>query len=46
LPSGIVTGTLTCIAAAGLLQLTAIHLQVYLNAAERLDKVNSTFATG
>jgi O-antigen/teichoic acid export membrane protein len=46
LPSGTVTGTLTCIAATGLLQLTAIHLQVYLNAAEQLDKVNYTFAAG
>jgi O-antigen/teichoic acid export membrane protein len=46
LPLGIVTGTLTCIAVTGLLQLTAIHLQVYLNAAEQLDKVNYTFAAG
>lgn len=46
LPPGTVTGTLTCIAATGLLQLTAIHLQVYLNAAEQLDKVNYTFAAG
>jgi O-antigen/teichoic acid export membrane protein len=46
LPPGTVTGTLTCIAATGLLQLTAIHMQVYLNAAEQLDKVNYTFASG
>jgi len=46
LPSGTVTATLTCIAVTGLLQLTAIHLQVYLNAAEQLDRVNYTFAAG
>ena len=39
-------GTLCCIAATGILQLTAIHLQVFLNASERLDRVNFTFAAG
>lgn len=38
--------TLALIASTGLLQLAAIHFQAYLNAAERLDKVNYTFATG
>lgn len=38
--------TLALIAFTGLLQLAAIHFQVYLNAAERLDKVNYTFAAG
>src|SRR6266567_2315999 len=46
LPLSTVMRTLICIAATGLLQLTAIHLQVYLNAAEQLDKVNYTFAAG
>ena len=46
LPIVTVTGTLICIAITGVLQLTAIHLQVYLNAAEQLDKVNYTFAAG
>lgn len=46
LPYATVAETLGCIAAAGLLQLTAIHFQAYLNAAERLDKVNYTFAAG
>jgi len=45
-PLSTMIGTLCCIAAAGILQLTAIHLQVYLNAAERLDRVNFTFAAG
>ena len=45
-PLPTITGTVCCIAATGLLQLTAIHLQVYLNAAERLDRVNFTFAAG
>lgn len=38
--------TLSCIAATGLLQLSAIQFQAYLNAAERLDKVNYTFSAG
>jgi O-antigen/teichoic acid export membrane protein len=41
-----VAGTLGCIAATGMVQLLAIHFQVYLNAAEQLDKVNYTFAGG
>ena len=45
-PLGTAIGTLCCIAITGILQLTAIHLQVYLNAAERLDRVNFTFAAG
>jgi O-antigen/teichoic acid export membrane protein len=46
LPYATVLITLACIAATGLLQLTAMHFQVYLNAAEQLDKVNYTFACG
>ena len=46
LPFFTVALTLSCIAAAGLLQLSAIQFQVYLNAAERLDKVNYTFSAG
>lgn len=42
----IVAVTLSCIAASGLMQLAAIHFQVYLNASEQLDKVNYTFAAG
>ena len=45
-PLGTMVGTLCCIAITGLLQLTVTHLQVYLNAAERLDRVNFTFAAG
>jgi hypothetical protein len=45
-PLGIMVSTLCCIAITGLLQLSATHLQVYLNAAERLDRVNYTFAAG
>jgi O-antigen/teichoic acid export membrane protein len=41
-----VAGTMWLIAATGLLQLAAVHFQVYLNAAERLDKVNYTLAGG
>jgi O-antigen/teichoic acid export membrane protein len=43
---GIVAGTMACIAAAGLVQLMAIHFQAYLNSAEQLDRVNYTFAGG
>jgi O-antigen/teichoic acid export membrane protein len=46
LPFWIVAGTMWLIATTGLLQLAAVHFQVYLNAAERLDKVNYTFAGG
>lgn len=46
LPYSTVAATVGCIAAAGLLQLMAIHFQVYLNAAEQLDKVNYTLACG
>lgn len=46
LPFRTVAITLACIAATGLLQLSAIHFQAYLNAAEQLDKVNYTFAAG
>lgn len=45
-PYRTVTATLACVAAAGLLQLSAIHFQAYLNAAEQLDKVNYTLAAG
>jgi O-antigen/teichoic acid export membrane protein len=38
--------TLSCIATTGLLQLSAIQFQAYLNAAERLDRVNYTFSAG
>jgi O-antigen/teichoic acid export membrane protein len=41
-----VAGTLGCIAIAGIVQLASIHFQVYLNAAERLDRVNFTLAGG
>lgn len=46
LPYGVVAGTVGCIAVSGLMQLMAIHFQAYLNAAERLDRVNYTFAVG
>lgn len=46
LPFRTVALTLLCVAASGLVQLAAIHFQVYLNAAEQLDKVNYTFAAG
>lgn len=46
LPYATVAGTVGCIAASGLAQLMAIHFQAYLNAAERLDRVNYTFAVG
>ncbi len=45
-PLGTMVVTLCCIAITGLLQLMVTHLQVYLNAAERLDRVNFTFAAG
>jgi O-antigen/teichoic acid export membrane protein len=46
LPYFTVLGTVACVAAAGFVQLMAIHFQAYLNAAEQLDKVNYTFAGG
>lgn len=46
LPYAVVAGTVGCIAVTGLVQLTAIHFQAYLNAAEQLDKVNYIFAAG
>jgi O-antigen/teichoic acid export membrane protein len=45
-PLDTMVGTLCCVAATGILQLTAIHLQVFLNASERLDRVNFTFGAG
>lgn len=45
-PFKTVAFTLSCIAASGLVQLAAIHFQVFLNASEQLDKVNYTFAAG
>lgn len=46
LPFSTVACTLGLIATTGLLQLAAVHFQVYLNAAEQLDKVNYTLAGG
>ena len=46
LPFWTVAGTLATVASAGLIQLAAVHFQAYLNAAERLDKVNYTLAGG
>jgi O-antigen/teichoic acid export membrane protein len=46
LPYATVAGSIACVAAAGVVQLMAIHFQSYLNAAEQLDKVNYTFACG
>jgi len=46
LPFWTVAGTLGLIATSGLLQLTSVHFQVYLNASEHLDKVNYTLAGG
>lgn len=45
-PFRTVAVTLSCIAASGLVQLAAIHFQVFLNASEQLDKVNYTFVAG
>ena len=46
LPYSTAAGTLACVALAGLVQLTAVHFQAYLNAAEQLDKVNYTLGCG
>lgn len=42
----LVAGTLGLIAITGLMQLISVHFQVYLNAAERLDRVNYILAGG
>lgn len=46
LPFRLVASTLLCVAVSGFIQLGAIHFQVYLNAAEQLDRVNYTLAAG
>jgi hypothetical protein len=45
-PMGTVLGTLWLIAFTGLVQLATLHFQVYLNAAERINRVNFVLGTG
>lgn len=45
-PMRTLLGTLWLIAFTGLLQLATLHFQVYLNAAERINRVNFVLGTG
>ena len=45
-PLGTAIATLWLIAASGLIQLASVHFQVYLNAAERIDRTNYVLGAG